>query len=538
MSERMSVPRHLKREDVHAWVLLDETDSFEADAIVGESAAREPEGPSVVDGAKQPHASRVSMAFVIAFFAMVLIPLACMPFVSEDVSAEKRELAPTPSLTKDGAPNLNVLADTGDWFADHFAFRGTMVDLDATIKQRVFMTSATDNVVVGSSGWLYYAGTLNDYQRRNRLSDHELANVAANLALIQEYITAQGKGFAFAIAPNKNSLYPEHMPYYEMPGEGESNLDRLRPLLDAAGVRTCDLQAAFNAQDVILYYQRDSHWNGEGALLAYRCIAPLLSTPVTSFEGEQEMVAGHVGDVDVMLHPATAQEEQDPHWTAADMWEYANEAASVEDDMIQTHSTDSSARGTLLMYRDSFGNNLLPYFASAYAEATFTKLVPYDMGVSALAGADDVVVERAERHIDFFATKPPYLPSPERAISGEVATKQGSTSVRLSTNGPYFVVEGTLDETCATDDDRVFVEVTADDGSRRAVEAFHVSEEGAVTRDFEGEAGQAEEPTIKGDWGYRAFVTMNEQGAKGFKEVRVLVGSTESACEVAHVRVG
>ncbi len=533
MSNRMSAPKHLSREDARTWASLEEVD-----AAADSTANRKPERPAVDGDAKQPHTSRVAMAFAAAFFVIVLIPLVCMPFVSEDVSAEKRELAPAPSLMRDGAPNLNVLADTGDWFADHFALRGAMVDLDATIKQRVFMTSATDNVVVGSSGWLYYAGTLNDYQRRNRLSGHELANVAANLALIQEYVTAQGKGFAFAIAPNKNTLYPEQMPYYELPGEGEGNLERLRPLLDAAGVRTCDLQAAFEAQDAILYYQRDSHWNGEGALLAYRCIAPLLSTPVTTFEGAQESVAGHVGDVDAMLHPTTAQEEGDPHWSAADAWEYANEAASVEDDKIQTHSTDPSARGTLLMYRDSFGNNLLPYFASAYAEATFTKLVPYDMGASALAGADDVVVERAERHIDFFATKPPYLPSPERAISGEVATKQGNTSVRLSTNGPYFVVEGTLDETCAAEDDRIFVEVTASDGSRRAVEAFHVSEEGAVTRDFEGEADQEEEPTIKGDWGYRAFVTMNEQGAKGFKEVRVLVGSTESASEVAHVSVG
>ena len=574
-----------------------------------------------------------SVAFVVAFFALVLVPLVGMPFVSDDASAEKRELAPAPSLTKDGAPNLNVLSDAGDYFADHFAFRGALVDLDATLKQRLFMTSSTSNVVVGSDGWLYYAGTLNDYQRRNRMSDHELENVATNVALMQEYVTGQGKGFAFAVAPNKNTLYPQNMPYYELAGEGEGNLERLMPLLAARGVRTCDLVTAFQEQDEVLYYERDSHWNGAGALLAYRNIAPLLSTQLTGFEdggqladvgadgeeavaaagdggqaealpgdgqladvgagggqaeapadgeeseviaadggqaealpgdgqlvavgtdggqaaaagdgGQAEAPAGdgrtlatHVGDVDAMLHPATVEPEDDPHWAAADAWDFANEATSVEDDKVLTVSTAPDAAGTLVMYRDSFGNNLLPYFASAYAQATFTKLVPYDMGVQAIAAADDVVVERTERHLDFFATSPPYLPSPARAIEAEAEPRQGSTSVRLSTNGPYFVVEGSLDEACAGPEDAIYVEVTEADGTRRVVEAFHVSEESAVTADFEGEKDGAAESVIVGDWGYRAYLGMDERGASAFRAVRVLVGSVQQAAQVAHVTVG
>lgn len=482
---------------------------------------------------------RGSIVFVVAFFVLVLAPLVAMPFVHEDVSSEKRELAPAPSLTVDGKPNLNVLSETGDYFADHFAFRGTLVDLDATLKQRLFMTSATDNVVVGQDGWLYYAGTLNDYQRRNHMSDHELHNIAANLALVQEYVTGQGKGFALAIAPNKNTLYPERMPYYEMSVEGESNLQRLMPMLADRQINACDLTALFNEQDKVLYYARDSHWNGEGALLVYRAIGSALPSEHIPYDENDMYGLGHVGDVDAMLHPQTARPEDDVRPTAADAWTYTNDASSVEDDRIQTSSSAEGANGTLMMYRDSFGNNLLPYFAGAYSQATFSKLVPYDMGLSALADAQDVVIERAERHIDLFATRPPYMPAPERSIAAESEARPGSTTVRLSKNGPYFVVEGTLDETGAGENDAVFVETTSPEGDRRVFEAFRVSAAQDATQDFEGDGVAAEEePTIQGDWGYRAFVRMDERGTAAFADVRVLVGSQESAAEVAHVTVG
>ncbi|MBR3159502.1 MAG: hypothetical protein IKF14_10430 [Atopobiaceae bacterium] len=513
MAEKRTAPKHMRRDN--------------SSVKVAAPAKRDqaPAGPA-------------ALVFVVAFFVVVLIPLVCMPFVREDVSAEKRELAPAPELMKEDGPNLNILSDTGDYFADHFAFRGTLVDLDATLKQRLLMTSSTSNVVVGSSGWLYYAGTLNDFQRRNHMTDHELLNIANNLALIQEYVMAQGKGFAVAIAPNKNSLYPEHMPYYEIEGEGERNLERLMPLLAAKGVRACDLQTTIAAQDDVLYYKRDSHWNGAGALLVYRTIAPLLATPVPLFEGAEQSITGHVGDVDAMLHPQTAQPEDDPHWVAADAWSFSNEATSVEDDKVQTTSSMPGATGSLVMYRDSFGNNLLPYFAAAYGQATFSKLVPYDMSHSAIAAANDVVVERAERHVDLFATNPPYLPSPERAAMPEGEPQQDGASVHLSTNGPYLVVEGTIDEACAAAEDRIFVEVTGVDGSAHVLEAFHVSEESAGTQDFEGAEDAQEEPTIRGDWGYRAFATMGGQGASSSTRVRVLVGDAQGVHELARVAVG
>ena len=481
-----------------------------------------------------------SRIFIAIFFVIVLAPLVCIPLAGSDVSAEKRELAPAPSLIVDGRPNVNVLQEAGAWFDDHFAFRGLLVDADATLKERVFMTSATENVVVGNDGWLYYAGTLNDWQRRNAMSEHELKNAAHNLALIQEWLQSQGKGFAFCIAPNKNTLYPQSMPYYEMAGEGQSNLERLVPLLASEGVSYVDLRAAFEAQNKILYYARDSHWNGEGALLAYRTIGNALSTALPTYVDEEMQDTTHKGDIDQMLHPQTALDEHDSTLPSASAFAIVNEAAGVEDSTIQTASSLSAmADATLVMYRDSFGNNLLPFFAAAYRNATFSKLVPYDMGPAAIRDATDVIVERAERHLDLFATDPPYMPSPIRTLGEATGRGEGvaeGATVHVSANGPYFVVEGTIDGNRVNDDEPIYVELTFGD-TRGTVEAFRVSAAQEVTADSESTDDGASDasPVIVGDWGYRAYFYVGSPDPATVQRVSVLAGNASAPLQLADV---
>lgn len=471
------------------------------------------------------------LVFVAAFFVVALAPLVFLPLARGDVSVEKRELAPEPALVVEGRPNLDVLQEAGAWFEDHFAFRGALVDLDATLKERIFMTSPVDTVVVGSDGWLYYAGTLNDWQRRNAMSEHALMNAARNISLIQEWVLGQGKGFALAIAPNKNTLYPQHMPYYEVSGEGQSNMERLVPLLAREGVRYVDLHSAIEAQGGVLYYARDSHWNSEGALVAYRAIADALPTDLADFAGDGPEETSHVGDVDQMLHPQTASAERDVHWGASDAWEMTNDAAGVEDNTIETSSiAENPADASLVMYRDSFGNNLLPYFAAAYKSAVFSKLVPYDMGPSAIRGATDVVIERAERHIDLFATDPPYMPSPmrrlgEATVFADDADADGAT-IALSANGPYLVVEGTVSDGMTKEDAPIYVELTFGDDKVQAVEAFRVSQASAGVADTEGadESGPDSEPVIAGDWGYRAYFYVGQPDLSSVRHIRVMSG--------------
>lgn len=471
--------------------------------------------------------------FVVVLMVVLIVPFVCMPFVHEDAASEKRELAEEPQLMIDGQFNLGFLSDAGTYFLDHFAFRSKMVDADATIKQNLFMSSSTQNVVVGANGWLYYAGTLNDYQRKNSMSDHALRNAAFNLALMQEYFSGMGKRFVVAIAPNKNELYPQNMPYYELAGEGASNTSRLNALLDEAGVNYVDLHRAFAGEGDVLYFARDSHWNDMGALVAYEGIMRSLGKePVAFADGpiEQEH---HRGDVDGMLHPDSLQGEAQQHATGVDAFEYVGDARDVEENYLITQATGPTTNDSLIMYRDSFGNNLLPPFAATYRQAVFTKLVPYDMSERMCAFATDVVIERTERHLAFFATSAPYLPAPIRKDIEQSASIETQTSKLVRINGPYLVVEGTLDQAVAGEKDRVYVQIAAADGASTTYEAFHVSEQQQESLDSE-DSGQTEasNDAIRGDWGYRAHIPWDGADLPALDTIKIIISNENTTIEV------
>lgn len=480
--------------------------------------------------------SVIQTVFVLCVQFILLVPIVCMPFVTEDVSQEKRDLAETPWFFRDGQINLHVLADAGNYFTDHFAFRSTLVDIDATLKQ-CLGTSSTDSIVLGSKGWLYYSGTLPDYQRTNLMSEHALHNAARNIALIQESVESRGKQFVIVIAPNKNSIYPECMPYYQLAGEKASNYERLHQLLIERGVHIVDLHVPLSIQSELLYYERDTHWNEEGAIKAYLKIGDSLGGWYPSYETSHISSAEHLGDLDGMLHPVFACPEVVTHRLETDSYSITNDSNTVEDSYIVTSSTRDSAQNSLVMYRDSFGNNLLPPFACAYRHAAFTKLVPYDLTDQMIGFADDVVIERAERHLSFFATTPPYLYAPERKISSTQELVTSTSTISCSRAQQYLIVEGVIDSSVADMSDHIFVELYEDSGVSKVYEAFYVSELKNAEMDSQvKETSEAARDSTQdtGDWGYRVYVPAELFEESHQIHSRILVGDNSACREVAH----
>lgn len=451
--------------------------------------------------------SRIPLvAFIVVVMAMLLVPSAGMVFAPTTESAEKKELAAFPAITEeDGSPNLDLLSDWGDWFEDHYAFRNQLVDAGARMKAAVFGETAVSNVVVGTEGWLYYAGSLADYQLTSPMTDRAVFNAAHNLALIQEFVESTGASFTVAIAPNKASLYPDHMPYYELAGEGLTNAERIAPLLDELGVNYVNLFEVLGESDEVLYLATDTHWTDEGARLAYNALADALGHSFGDFSSAEVGEKAVVGDLAEMLNPLSSVPETQPDYSAAFGYLITNEAEGVEDSTIETVSTSAGATGSLVMYRDSFGNALIPFMATSYARASFSKLIPYNLMTVVERNASDVVIVRAERHMAMFATKPPYMPAPERESgSVEGATPMTTdTTLEASFNGPYLQLTGSVDSRYVADDSLVYVQLVFADGLSSTYECFTLSSSAEAVADVEGEDETAN--NVVGDGGYEAF---------------------------------
>ena len=344
--------------------------------------------------------------FTAAFLLLCILPSAGMLFLPPTEAAANERLTPVPQLkSEDGSWNQNVLDDATNYIADHFALRQEMVTANAMLQTGLLATSPAEDVIYGTDGWLYYAETLDDYQNRATLTDEEVQQIAQTIADMQAYCEARGAQFVFTIAPNKNSLYPEHMPARYLQSDSPGNYEKLKPLLEEYGVHYADLFTFLSEQDEILYLKTDSHWTNRGAALAHDFLMETLGLPHTAFaQAEYTTAETHRGDLYEMLYPkGTAREAQQTYETT---FSYVSEPRTAEDILIQTTSP-AAPNGRLLLCRDSFGNALHPFLAEDFREATITRQMPYPL--EQVQAGDTVIVEIVERNLANLLKYPPNL---------------------------------------------------------------------------------------------------------------------------------
>ncbi|MCL1879035.1 MAG: hypothetical protein FWF71_00150 [Actinomycetia bacterium] len=491
-------------------------------------------GTAAVAPDRRPASKAVCLVFILMVFALLLLPSLGMLWAPKAVNLENRQLAAFPQASSNGGISLNYPAQLGSWYEEHYAFRNLMVSLNAKLYADVFGTSASQQVLVGHDGWLYYAGEVADYTGTAPLSERALFNIAHNLRLVQDYCLANGADFCFMVAPNKSSLYPQAMPSYYLPSSNASNYQRLLPWLDKQGVHYVDLFPSFlgaatlpdGSQASPLYHARDSHWNNRGALLAEQALAAELGwksglPSLAEADGQWTWRHDFRGDMDQMLYPGlpTLEDEcylsgvNDGAGASGSQWSYVGDAQAVDSNYVQTRG--GGAGGRLLMFRDSFGNTLLPYLAADSQSAVFSKLVPYYLEPVASGDYDAVVVERAQRHLADLAEQVPLAPSPAVDMdlgTAELAARPGSNAggagygrAVVTPDGPLLHVTGGLVPGGYSDDALIYVALDGGNVDGLVLEAY-------CLRD----------PTTGSDFGYRVSLPAGALEAGGY-QLRVVV---------------
>ena len=341
--------------------------------------------------------SVVRILWIILFLALCLIPSVGMLFAGETKPSANEILSSRPVLVKrDGSINTAVLDDVTDYIADRFAFRKKLVTAWAQLNASLFHSSAERQVILGSDGWLYFEPTLNDYMGRS-MSEDQLDRAAAYLAALQQKAESRGARFLFTVAPNKNSLYGEHMPFYIPADHASSNLERLKPYLMRYGVNYLDLFDVLSARDEELYYRGDTHWTDRGAALAADALLAALDKPSAYFAGPFAAGEPHMGDLYEMLFPTGREREESAYYVPGFSYELSGDPNGGN--ALRISSACSGRDGSLLCWRDSFGISLYPYLSDSFESAVFLRSSSYDLAEIEKTGADTVLIEIAERNL-------------------------------------------------------------------------------------------------------------------------------------------
>lgn len=369
--------------------------------------------------------------YTAVFMGICLVPAVLTPFMKSDASKEKRQLAEFPSVkTEEGKLNFEFFDEFESYFSEHFAFRQQLVTADGRLKSALAKTSADNDVIVGKDGWLYYGETINDFLRIDTLSETEINNIANNLRIIGDYCSVKNADFIFFAAPNKNTVYPENMPYNYVPSDNESNLERLTAKLSGTNFYF-DMKSALLGLEspTALYHKTDTHWNNFGAYAAHTMLMNKLDKGSCGTGNGWYIEYDRLGDLAAMLYPAEEAKDMQLHNDYEFKYEYTSRFRGLDDISITTSNPDSE--GNLLMYRDSYGEAILPYMAEMFETAEFSRAVPYNL--QNVSDGDSVIIELVERNLGNLLKSAPVMEAAPLGILDISAEMGDSTNAVIKT---------------------------------------------------------------------------------------------------------
>lgn len=431
-----------------------------------------------------------TLTYVIIFFAICSIPVLTMPFFdfSLDTSSENRDKSELPDLMTEDGFNWTYFSEVDDYLSDNFQFREILVAINANYKDIIFNTSAEEQVILGKNNWLFYEETVDDYTGLDTLSDMEIQHIVKTISLIDEYAQSVDCEFAFTIAANKNSIYPEYMPWYYISYSDESNAEKVIAELEEQEMLDLytNMFELFENTEEISYLQMDSHWNNYGAYLGFLEMCETLNIEEINFEiVSEEIRVDYESDLLGMLYATGEIYDEQIYYEFDTTYEYISNFKSVEDLQIQTAC--STGEDSIIVFRDSFGNALIEYFARQFSEVEFSRVVPYS--VYKAADTDYMILEIVERNIPNLLASAPIMPAIERSQTyiSETTDVEIVAYAEEETND-FLHVFGTFVSDDADEVHEVYIEITTTEGTVY-YEAFPIIEEDLELEDSSQASG-------------------------------------------------
>jgi len=224
----------------------------------------------------------LKLVLALLFIAALFVPAvgAWRNWDPSGESHENRRLATRPSLPRN-FHEATLYSDRWlNFYRDHFGFRNTLIRGVALTRFHGLGSDTDGRVLVGRDGWLFLRADGDQnfiaFRGLNPLSEDDLDAWQHVLEQRAAWLAARGIPLLVVIAPNKETIYPEHLPDEVSPIRPPSRLDQLIEHLRQthSPVHLLDLRPALLAvkSSGRLYFKTDTHWNDQGAYVGYRAM--------------------------------------------------------------------------------------------------------------------------------------------------------------------------------------------------------------------------------------------------------------------------
>ncbi len=353
------------------------------------------------------------------FVAVIGMPSVCRLMHWEPLPAvtEYRYRTSRPRMPHDRESFEAYPARFEAYFNDHFGLRPALLRGMHCIKGKWLGVSTAANVVLGTEGWLYYTekpvGT--DYQSVRPFRTAEMRIWCRVLQKRHDWLKRRGIPYVVFIPPDKQTVYPEHLPPHQRPPQACRRLDQLREFLaehsDVPVLDVRDRLLAAKGHERV-YHVTDSHWNDRGAFIGYQALMGVLAAyfpalrplPRSAFvEVCQKQEGGDLAKMIAREH--TLQEENlllvPLSSRRAHRLEGFLPSPSDSPVIVAPHATecDDPVLPRAVFFNDSFCWALEPFLKEHFRRAVFTWTDQFSPELVRREQPDVVIQELVERKL-------------------------------------------------------------------------------------------------------------------------------------------
>jgi len=327
---------------------------------------------------------------VIVFFTILLLPTVNSAFKVREYDRKDENRVFRDSIEFD-VTNLDKFPQEFEQFYnDNFSFRRPLLDAYHYIKFKYFHVSPNpEKTVIGNNNWYYNAGKEVDiFEGKKVFSEIDLRKFKKEWLERVHYLDSLDIQYYWVICPFKHHIYPEYLPFNISRHNDTKRVDQLKSCLDESfpGLiidPTPDLMAMKDS--VKLYYQLDNHWNLNAGYITSKLLLSKIKADLPnadipglqSYQWKDSAVQGGIhhrvlGIEDLyenQKYPIIDNEKAieskkygfPPNKGFAYHWVYEKRYLNIVD----------TSGLTVLIIRDSFGAQLMPFFKESFRESVF-----------------------------------------------------------------------------------------------------------------------------------------------------------------------
>ncbi len=327
---------------------------------------------------------------VVVFFAIIFLPgingaLGVREFERKDENRAFRD-----SVEFD-ISNLDIFpGEFEEFYNDNFSFRRPLLDVYHYIKFWYYKVSPhPDKTIIGRNDWFFNAGKEKDiFEGKLNFSDEDLEKFKNEWGKRRDYLDSLNIKYYWVICPFKHHIYPEYLPFNVSRYNETKRVDQLKTYFDGdfPGLiidPTSELLTV--KENMKLYYKLDNHWNFYAGYITSKLLLSKIKPDFperdipdiptytwvdsTRQGGIHYKVLGLESLFEVDKYPVVDNEGAieakkygfPPQKGFAYPWNYERRFVN---------SNDTSGL-TVLVIRDSYGSQLLPFIKEPFKESVF-----------------------------------------------------------------------------------------------------------------------------------------------------------------------